>query len=766
MENKEYSLSDNWRENKSTDKGQDLASVLDSARVMAQSLIPNVEVTFAGIRTARTDRKTIELSAAYTDGPSPLSGHKVDQLLGLTVHEMGHVMFSEDKPEFVNKVTQICFGSNYIPHNDKLNFNDLIDIFEDIYIDHIMSGYPGYKDYLQCQLRASAGDHDPAVLLAPLKVKCSRTDILNAIAELGIFGAQLPSDVTNENLSTLQTILTYVQMMILKKVTKEQAIRESWSIIRKLPEFVDHEADGLFKPQKSKDEDDDIEQNNQKDENFDEGIDKAEEHDDSDAGNSDKQEQNNEQVNSNPDDKDSDSDSVDEDSNPDDNEESEADDNSSDKNDDGDGELSKDEKCSEESNGENHPDEDELDDNQDNSNNENNEKDDENVSESETSSEESDSTTEGSNQEANSESGDGTDDSGTGEAEESGIGTEKDGDLDKPVDNRASIADYNANKDMSHKLDYDVDNHDKLDPETAKQVQKAITEKSDDLSALISNLAKDSTSKIIAYTPDEDANRVAVARQFASGSEEKTRRIMQTYRLKRTRDYRGLEHGRISNTRLHRAGYGDTRVFQRRERPDEIDMSICLLIDLSGSMQQDHDLIDQIIVAMSDALSKEKVEFIALGYSWSAGTYKNMKNAPGMKREAGTDGNVFIPRLYDKETHKINLKLDDGKVWGGTPSYEGLAAAIAQLMRLSHNKQKVLFHFTDGSPNQGQINHIPSLLKDARAHGITDIHIYMGDNYGITNMKIVYGDANVMQISNIRELPEIIDRELSRKLKI
>ncbi|MBA7679333.1 Potassium-transporting ATPase ATP-binding subunit [subsurface metagenome] len=52
----------------------------------------------------------------------------------------------------------------------------------------------------------------------------------------------------------------------------------------------------------------------------------------------------------------------------------------------------------------------------------------------------------------------------------------------------------------------------------------------------------------------------------------------------------------------------------------------------------------------------------------------------------------YIPRLYDREVGRVNLGLN--KEWHMTPSYEGLAAATAQLLRLGGKKQKILFHNT------------------------------------------------------------------------
>jgi len=139
------SLSDLWRENRSKDAGTDLASILDGARIIAQSLNPKTEVTFAGIDTANTDRKEIALSSKILGSEYPVPGDVVDVLLGMTVHEVGHTLFSENKALFMSKLERKA-GAYY--STDHETFSHLVNLFEDIYIDHTMTAYPGYRDYL------------------------------------------------------------------------------------------------------------------------------------------------------------------------------------------------------------------------------------------------------------------------------------------------------------------------------------------------------------------------------------------------------------------------------------------------------------------------------------------------------------------------------------------------------------------------------------------------------------------------------------------
>lgn len=611
------SLSDLWRENRSKDPGTDLASILDGARIIAQSLTPNTEVTFAGIDTANTDRRQIALSSKILGSEYPVPGNVVDVLLGLTVHEVGHILFSEDKIKYLNRLENKARA--YGPE-DRHPFGHLVNIFEDIYVDHLMTAYPGYRDYLKRERAWALGGFNPDSVLKPLEAKCTRADMLNAMIYLTLADGKMPQNISQENIQTIGKIATYANKMCTKKMGKERAILNAWGILRELPTMLTDDERGFGKPEP---EPEAIPESG------------AEDKDELEAKPTSEQAQE---------------------------------------------DRDEEEKAQEEL-----------------------------------------------------------------EAEDKAGGEEPEAEEEagESVEGSVEEEDVEPDLDLSSKLDSLVNDDTKLPKDLAEDVSEAIVEKRADLSQLLSLLAKGSQYTIIAYTPKEDAERTAEARSKTASAEEKLRRILQDYRLRRTKDYRGLMSGRISTRRLHRVAYGDQRVFQRRERPEEIDMAVCLLMDLSGSVHSERNLIEQIVCAISDAFTKEKMEFIALGYSENHGT-------------------VNIPRLYDKEVGRVNLGID--KEWGMTPSYEGLAAATAQLLRLTGKKQKILFHCTDGMPNVGGRRTIPELLDDARAKGIVDIHICLASRYH-DGFKALYGE-DAMTIDDINELPDVVDKELRKRLKI
>ena len=74
-------------------------------------------------------------------------------------------------------------------------------------------------------------------------------------------------------------------------------------------------------------------------------------------------------------------------------------------------------------------------------------------------------------------------------------------------------------------------------------------------------------------------------------------------------------------------------------------------MDMSGSEWQRKPLIEQIVCAITDAFQKEKVEFIALGYT----AMQNRQNGYAIGQT------IKIARLFDHETGKVNLELIIGR---------------------------------------------------------------------------------------------------------
>ena len=247
MFNIDQPLSDLWRENRSRDPGTDLASILDGSRIMAQSLNPEVEVTFTGVEVANTAKKRIYLSPSMLGDKYPISGDIVDCLLGLTVHEVGHTLFSENDKEYIDGLAKKAGYSRYSYGSDYQDFQSLANVFEDIYIDRIMNAYPGYKDYLQRERAWALGKFNPDSVIKPLRAKCTRADILNALIYLNLTDGKMPQNISQENLEILSKMVTYIKEMCTQEMGKEDAILDAWGIVKQLPVALSAEERGFGK---------------------------------------------------------------------------------------------------------------------------------------------------------------------------------------------------------------------------------------------------------------------------------------------------------------------------------------------------------------------------------------------------------------------------------------------------------------------------------------------------------------------------------------
>lgn len=667
------SMSSLWRKNASTDPAIDLVSILDGARILSQSLAPNTDVEYAGVKVAQTDRKKIFMSPKVLGDEHPVAGDKVDIFLGTTVHEIGHILFSADKRQYITDMHNIANSYRKQPYNNLRYLDKVIEIFEDIYVDSIMSGFPVYREYLKRSYTFSVGEFDADVVTTVLKSPCDRMDMLNALCYFTVLNGKpnIP-DIEPKNLEILGALLNEATKMVAGKSPKDVCIFQAYKKLCELPEYIDHDNDPNFKQPPAPPQQQDDDKDNQGADSDVPGNDKQDK--DADAGdkpgdNGDKKDEDKEDGEPDDDEKDSDEDGDEFEEDGEEPGDSEEDDEP--------GDLEK----------------------------------------------------------------DGTDD---GTDTQPGDGQDK---PSEPTDDRPVW----KPQDLVAGLDSLTDDKTPMSADLADKVSKAIIEKHDDLSQLISHLAGDSENKIITYTPPDDNTNANEARLSTAPIEERLRRVFQQYRLWKTKDYHGLREGRVSSGRLYRTSYGDDRVFKRREQPDTINMAICLLVDLSGSIQVSRELVYQVICSMCDAMQKEKVDFFAIGYSLDDAINPHEKV-------------VSIPRLYDPETKKVMLSLT--KEWGFTPSYEGIAAGIAQLLRFGDDKHKVLIHFTDGRPNSGNTEKIPELLTYARRHGISDIHICIpGNDPSSFRFSELYGVKNTREIKSITDLPDQIEKELRDKMK-
>ena len=176
------------------------------------------------------------------------------------------------------------------------------------------------------------------------------------------------------------------------------------------------------------------------------------------------------------------------------------------------------------------------------------------------------------------------------------------------------------------------------------------------------------------YSGDQVETRV---REAGSAMGRQLGQMFDEVKALNTRNYRGLDSGRISRSRLYRAGYRDD-IYQRRDKGMDTGACIIVLLDNSGSIHLDGflEVMAPIAVAASQANPNDKHEITVAAYT-----------------DRGSS--VVVDVMYKKGFDSARLGVTPQ---GNTPSVHALAAA-AGMARKSRKKTKLIIHVTDGEPN-------------------------------------------------------------------
>ncbi|MFC1956245.1 vWA domain-containing protein [Chloroflexota bacterium] len=121
------SLSDYWRIDKSRDRTQELASILDGAAKTIELLNVGCEVEWAKPLTISYTKSLTGLDSGILNGfTAPVPGQVVDVAIGIAIHKIGHEKWTEPITNYAN-------WSNLSWH-EKKELNDVYHILEDAYI--------------------------------------------------------------------------------------------------------------------------------------------------------------------------------------------------------------------------------------------------------------------------------------------------------------------------------------------------------------------------------------------------------------------------------------------------------------------------------------------------------------------------------------------------------------------------------------------------------------------------------------------------------
>ncbi len=321
------------------------------------------------------------------------------------------------------------------------------------------------------------------------------------------------------------------------------------------------------------------------------------------------------------------------------------------------------------------------------------------------------------------------DDEGTGKEEKPGTGKPEAGGK-QGGDDQGKLGNLD---------DFDIRGLGEVPEKIIKAVMDAISHEIEDLSQSVAEAMNVNAHNVKANTriADYDGPAADRVRKEIEPQIQEMRRVFDRQKAVKSRDVRGLTSGKLDTRSLARVGTGNFRVYKRRDVVDTPDIAIGLLLDVSGSMQSNMNIVWATAGIFAEALiRKQGVNFLCLTYT-------------------GGSSNCQTTRLCDKSMGR--LCLGNVAQGGGTPSGPAIAS-IKVLMGRMRERQKVIIHFTDGSPDSSDM--VRRAVEDARKAGYS---VWAIGTKGLERtLESQYGTGDWETIGNIRELPskiaELVDK--------
>jgi cobalamin biosynthesis protein CobT len=180
---------------------------------------------------------------------------------------------------------------------------------------------------------------------------------------------------------------------------------------------------------------------------------------------------------------------------------------------------------------------------------------------------------------------------------------------------------------------------------------------------------------------------------------------------------------RVDGKRLTRIANGDTRVFIKRDEKQQVETSVHLLLDCSGSMHSIQHIANQATTSLALAVSSIPKCDIAVSMF------------PGI-------GGDVSPMIRRGQPVRAVLNRLDVSSTGGTPLAQAMLYAARDLAS-SKRPRKVLIVVTDGEPqNPGAVHYMNQLLE-----GYVDTYAI-----GIDSTAVSSFFKNWSVISDVKEL--------------
>jgi len=278
--------------------------------------------------------------------------------------------------------------------------------------------------------------------------------------------------------------------------------------------------------------------------------------------------------------------------------------------------------------------------------------------------------------------------------------------------------------------DFDIRQLGEIPEKLLEAVMDAIAHEMEDLSQSVQQVCQGRYGCIAALTQKGEYNAEAANRVHAEVQSEiaEMSRVFDRQKQQKTKRQNGLLAGRLNGRALARVGAGNLHVYSRKQTVDTPSLAVGLLLDVSGSMDSRMSVVWATACVFAEALiRKQGVNFLALTYT-------------------GGDNDVQTTRICDRALGK--LCLGNVAQGGGTPSGPAIGT-VKVLMDRMPEKQKVIIHFTDGSPDNSQ--QVIEAVANCRKAGYAVWAIVPA---GYDQMaEAQYGAGNWETINSFSELP-------------
>ena len=210
---------------------------------------------------------------------------------------------------------------------------------------------------------------------------------------------------------------------------------------------------------------------------------------------------------------------------------------------------------------------------------------------------------------------------------------------------------------------------------------------------------------------------------------------------------------------LHKIAYQDISIFDYKDSPKNKKVTIGILLDQSGSMQNGNRMEQarEVVIAIIEALKTIKgVDIVVYGHTGDCNSYHDLNMIPYIDKKAGHNNNELLA-----EANPINENLDGFAI-------RFISNRMLDTNPVNHDSLHALFVLTDGVPyaagyhNEIAFNHtkdcVSEVIKKKQkflAIGIDNaFDNKMGDN--------IFGKGNYVVIDNITSSIGILTKEIKK----